>query len=267
VDRQAKDTPIRLIQLTDTHLSEDSGEQLLGLDTRESLCDVLDLVNAIETNPDHLVVTGDVGGVGEPGSYQCLLDLLAQHLPLPMNWLPGNHDGPADMLTACPSACERVVELGDWLLVLLDTSVAGHVHGHLKARELQSLGATLARYPDRPTLVFMHHHPVPLDIRWLDGTQLDNADELFALLALHKQVKALSWGHVHQEFNGVKDGIQLIASPSTCIQFAPQRDDFCLDKKMPGYRWYDLHSDGRFETGVHRVADKPYGIDYDSSGY
>jgi len=184
-----------------------------------------------------------------------------------MNWLPGNHDGPADMLTACPDACERVVELGVWLLVLLDTSVLGQVHGHLKPRELQRLEATLARYPDRPTLVFIHHHPVPLNSAWLDSTRLDNANELFNILAPHKQVKALSWGHVHQEFDDLHQGIQLIATPSTCIQFAPGRDDFCLDRKMPGYRWYELHSDGQFETGVNRVTDKPYGIEFDSGGY
>ena len=36
---------------------------------------------------------------------------------------------------------------------------------------------------------------------------------------------------------------------------------------MPGYRWFDLHPDGRIETGVSRVSGKHYIIDYKSAGY
>ncbi|MBT8148658.1 MAG: phosphodiesterase, partial [Gammaproteobacteria bacterium] len=76
--------------------------------------------------------------------------------------------------------------------------------------------------------------------------------------------------HVHQEFNGTDarvPGAQLIASPSTCIQFAPHSDDFKLDTLMPGYRWLDLHADGRITTGVSRVRDAELSMDLASSGY
>ncbi len=36
---------------------------------------------------------------------------------------------------------------------------------------------------------------------------------------------------------------------------------------MPGYRWFDLHDDGSFDTGVNRVTGKEYVIDYKSAGY
>ena len=72
---------------------------------------------------------------------------------------------------------------------------------------------------------------------------------------------------MHQEFNGEKDGLPIIATPSTCIQFSPNSDDFKVDTAMPGYRWFNLHNDGQFETDVVRLPHKDYGIDYESGGY
>jgi Icc protein len=258
---------IRLLQLSDTHFGEVSGERLLGLDPEESLSDVLACVRANESGFDHLVLSGDVATEGCPASYQRVLKLLARDLPLPMHWLPGNHDGPVDMLAARPTSRESVFELGDWLCIMLDSKAPGEVSGRLAEEELNMLEDALVRHPGRPTLVFLHHHPVCLGSGWLDGNMLQNPEALFAILTRFEQVKALSWGHVHQEYRGDYEGIQLIASPSTCIQFAPRIDAFTLDRQMPGYRWYELHSDGRFDTGVVRVPNKSYGIDFDSQGY
>jgi len=164
-------------------------------------------------------------------------------------------------------AREPIVELGNWLLILLNTGDPGKIPGYLAPSELAILERSLTQYPNRPTLVFLHHHPVPLGSEWLDGTMLRNADALFAILGQHDQVKALSWGHVHQEYSGEWKGIKLFATPSTCIQFAPGEADFTLDHNMPGFRWYHLHPDGHLETDVQRVAKKSYGIDFSSGGY
>jgi 3',5'-cyclic-AMP phosphodiesterase len=61
--------------------------------------------------------------------------------------------------------------------------------------------------------------------------------------------------------------VQLMASPSTCIQFAPDQPDFTIDAAMPGYRWFDLHADGTLRTGVSRVANVALDLDMASSGY
>jgi len=36
---------------------------------------------------------------------------------------------------------------------------------------------------------------------------------------------------------------------------------------MPGYRWFHLHDDGSYETGVQRIAQRELGIEYGSNGY
>ena len=61
--------------------------------------------------------------------------------------------------------------------------------------------------------------------------------------------------------------MRLLASPSTCIQFAPGSEDFNVSTEAPGYRWLRLHADGRLETGVERVKDFAFTVDYASNGY
>jgi Icc protein len=94
-----------------------------------------------------------------------------------------------------------------------------------------------------------------------------NADAFFAVTDRYPQVKAIVWGHVHQDFRGKRNGVELVATPSTCVQFKPKCDDFTVDTQMPGYRWFDLNDDGTFTTGVERVTGKHYVIDYKSAGY
>jgi len=58
-----------------------------------------------------------------------------------------------------------------------------------------------------------------------------------------------------------------MASPSTCVQFAPGSMNFRADDRPPGYRWLELHRDGRIDTGVSRVTDEDFPVDLDSGGY
>ena len=62
------------------------------------------------------------------------------------------------------------------------------------------------------------------------------------------------WGHVHQAFDAVQDGLVLMGSPATCFQFLPG-DDFGVDTGPPGYRRLVLHPDGRIESEVVWVAE------------
>lgn len=81
------------------------------------------------------------------------------------------------------------------------------------------------------------------------------------------RVRGVLWGHIHQELDVERNGVRLLATPSTCIQFAPRSDDFALDHLLPGYRWLRLHADGRIETGVSRLRQLDYEIDFSQDGY
>jgi Icc protein len=112
-----------------------------------------------------------------------------------------------------------------------------------------------------------HHQPVRVGSAWIDQYIVRNAEAFWALVDGQPHVKAVVWGHVHQDYRGQRNGVELIATPSTCIQFKPLCDDFTVDTLMPGYRWFDLSEDGSLTTGVERVTGKQYQIDYKSAGY
>ena len=113
----------------------------------------------------------------------------------------------------------------------------------------------------------LHHQPVLVGSKWIDQYIVRNADAFFGVLDRFTNVKAVVWGHVHQDFSGKRKSVDLFATPSTCVQFKPLCDDFTVDTLMPGYRWFDLKDDGTLTTGIERVTGKEYVIDYKSAGY
>lgn len=49
-------------------------------------------------------------------------------------------------------------------------------------------------------------------------------------------------------------GARLLGAPSTCVQFLPGAAHCAVDTRPAGYRWLDLHDDGRIDSGVRRLA-------------
>lgn len=259
--------PIRLLQITDCHLGSERGDQLLGLDTDQSFRDVLNDL-AGQDDPDIIVCTGDISNDSSAQSYQRFVDITKEYFPtIPLAWLPGNHDDPLNMDLAQPSPIEAAHRIGGWNLIFLDSRIPMEEGGNLPPRELVRLRNQLNEYYSMPTIVFMHHQPVPVGSTWLDTYVINNAQELFAVVEDFPNVRALCWGHVHQAYDSYHNDIRLLATPSTCVQFKPLEADFTLDTAMPGYRFMDLYSDGRLETMVSRVKDKRYEIDFASLGY
>lgn len=261
--------PVRLIQITDTHLGALDGARLLGLDTDQSLQDVLELIGREQSRFAALICTGDIASDPESDCYRRFIDILREHFSCPLGWLPGNHDLARVMNTLehPHKPASRLMTLGQWNIVLLDSSVPGHVHGEFTEDELVFLQDTLAAAPETHTLVMLHHQPVPVGSEWIDQYLVRNHRAFFEVIERHPQVKAISWGHVHQTYEQRRGDTLLLATPSTCVQFKPGCDDFTVDTALPGYRWLDLYPDGRIQTGVSRVRDKQYNIDYRSAGY
>jgi Icc protein len=110
-------------------------------------------------------------------------------------------------------------------------------------------------------------HGVVVGSRWIDTIGVDNADAFFAIVDRFPQVRAIVWGHIHQDFYAERNGVALMASPSTCVQFKPRQSDFGLDDMPPGFRWLNLYEDGRIATRVERIEARLREVDLESSGY
>ena len=259
---------VLLVQLTDSHLFASSNGKLLGMDTAESLGRVVDLVLAEQPRVDLLLATGDLSQDGSLASYERFRQL-SERIEAAARWCPGNHDELAAMQQAAGERAlmDPVLDIGNWRVVMLDTLVPGSVHGMLRDEQLALLDKALGDAPQRHHLICLHHHPVTIGSRWMDGIGLRNRDELFRIVDRHPGVRALLWGHIHQEFDGSRASVRLLATPSTGVQFTPGSESFDVDKQAPGYRWLRLHADGRLETGVSRVVGVDFEVDYSVKGY
>ena len=261
---------VRVVQLTDTHLCHSRGGKLLGVDTDRSLQAVIDLVKSERPAVDLLLATGDLSDQGAPDAYVRLQEYFDQLTPDHF-WLPGNHDDRAAMTdnAAHPLRLVRELRVGRWQVVMLDSQVPGEVGGELGRDELRMLEQALKAAAEQQlfSLVCLHHQPVAIGCDWLDEQMVADADAFFALLERFPQVRGVLWGHVHQQVDRYRGGIRLLASPSTCVQFAPGSEDFKADASPPGYRWLELQPDGGLDTGVSRVRDMTFDVDLDSGGY
>jgi 3',5'-cyclic-AMP phosphodiesterase len=258
-----------LLLISDCHLGKNPTENLGGVITAESLAHVLQEAISQETNFDLVLCSGDISNDGTQESYDRFVQLVQKHIPsTPIAWLPGNHDDPAGMfnhLTAPPIS--DFVQLGNWRLILLNSRVPFEERGELSQNELNRLERILQEDPHAPTLIFLHHQLVPVGSIWVDQYVVSNADKFFDIVDQYSNVRAVSWGHVHQEFLERRRGVDLIATPSTCVQFLPNSPDFAIDTLKPGYRTYKLHSSGHYATNVKRVVAHNYAIDHALTGY
>lgn len=260
---------VRVLQITDTHLFAGSDGCLLGLNTEQSLRAVLATVANRRTAADFVLATGDLAHDGSADAYRRFFTHM-NGIGLPVYCLPGNHDEARALRQMDARGQCRVSDhatFGDWEFIFLDSTIPGSEGAHLTAPTLDMLERRLQAVPDRHTLVCLHHQPVPMGSRWLDTMAVDNPEAFFSVIDRYPQVRAIVWGHVHQELESRRGDVLLLATPSTCIQFMPGSENFAVDTAAPGYRWLDLHPDGRIDTGIERIDAIPGRIDLAAGGY
>ncbi|MFA9459472.1 3',5'-cyclic-AMP phosphodiesterase [Thiohalorhabdus methylotrophus] len=246
----------KIVQITDTHLFAEAHGRLGEVDVDASLTAVLAAVRRDHGDAELVLASGDLAQEEVAASYTRLDEHLAA-LPAPVYCLPGNHEDKALLAEQCARGrlrCDRRILVPGWQLVLLDSARPPEPGGHLEAEELTFLEACLAEHPDRAALVVLHHPPVSVNSPWMDAMRVDNAPALLEVLDRHPAVRAVVFGHVHQQFETVRNGVRYLASPSTCLQFRPGAAVSSYDDRPPGFRWLRLGADGGLETAVERVA-------------
>ena len=261
-------SPLLIAQVTDIHLFANPTQELLGLPTAKSFHAVLEQLQKLLPQPDLLLLTGDLSQDETPESYQYLQDRL-KPWGIPTYWLPGNHDQPsviAQVFNQAPISPKKSFSAGGWQFLLLSSAVSGSVYGELSPESLAWLDLQLQQNREQPTLISFHHPPFSVHSDWLDRISLRNADDLFAVIDRHPQVRLVVFGHIHQEFERSRHGVSYLGCPSTCFQFMPESDTFALDNANPGFRLIKLYADGSFHTQVERV-EYAYQLYTGANGY
>jgi Icc protein len=224
-----------IAQLSDPHVTA-AGRRLYGrVDSGAALRLAVSRIGSLRPSPDCVVVSGDLVSDGRADEYAQLAELLSP-LAMPVHLLPGNHDdrrmlasafaaAPARLrqqFAAAPLLCQRIdgpAADGEPLtLLLLDTLVPGEEGGEIGTAQLAWLD-TACPAAD-PALLFLHHPPFSTGIAGMDAIGCRGAERLADWLAAHRNVVALSCGHVHRAVFTRFAGIAATIAPSTAHQIA-----------------------------------------------
>ena len=260
---------LKLLQITDTHLFANREKDLLGIKTVKSYDAVIKHAAKYAGKCSAVLCTGDLSQDHSAQSYVDFSDRI-KTLKMPCYWLPGNHDMQEVMLPSLLSeglAQAKQIISEYWQIILLDSQVSGVPYGHLSESQLTFLKEKLQQYPNKHTLIAVHHHVLPVGSAWLDQHILKNNEQFIALISQFNNVNAVLSGHVHQDFDIEHKGVRYLTSPSTCVQFKPQNNDFAVDDKAPGYRYLVLAKSGKITTQVERIDIGEFKTDANATGY
>jgi 3',5'-cyclic-AMP phosphodiesterase len=213
--------PFFLVQLSDPHI----GADWTSADPVARLAAAVETARAVCPRPDAVLVTGDLTDHATDDEYEQVRELLAP-LGDPLYVLPGNHDdrGALRRHFGVPGAdgepVQYAADLGPLRLVVLDTTRPGEDPGALDAERLGWLDEELARAPQMPTLLAMHHPPLRTGVPAWDELGLPDADRhaLGEVIGRHPQVRRIVGGHVHRTMTGELAGRAVLTVPSTYVQ-------------------------------------------------
>jgi Icc protein len=226
-----------ILHLTDLHLPATLGDRVGGFDTYACLDRVLEACASRSPELDLVVLTGDQTEDAGAAVHQRLRNQLARYAGRFLA-VPGNHD-----LAAATEAVwggEASVEVAQWRLIGVDTTVSGAPHGDI---DVEHLCARLDRLDERWTMLAMHHPPLS-PARHPDFL-LRRAEQLLRALRDRPHIRAVLTGHVHTPFEATVGRCAVLGGPSTAIPVAHAGESFVVGADVPiGARIVKLENDG-----------------------
>jgi Icc protein len=227
---------LRILHLSDTHVTGDGALHQGTVDTRAALTALLEHVDGVD-GVGLVVVSGDVSEDGSPESYATVRDLVggwAERHGAAFVTVPGNHDqregfrrvlfdghvlgegGRPLMHTmehhdpAVPVRGQSVV--AGRRIVTVDTSVPGAGYGELSLIAADHLRAALTEPAPHGSVVVLHHPPLPAPTSLHDALKLRNPGDLAAVLR-GTDVRVVLGGHYHHHFAGSIGGVPVLVAP------------------------------------------------------
>ncbi len=241
----------KLVQVTDCHLLADASVKFKQVPPKYSLQQVCSHIQQKHADADVLLLTGDLSQDGSEASYHHLLEMV---LPIDLDTyaLAGNHDDPEAMQAVFDKKIylDKSLSLNNWRVLLLESTVASEVHGHLRNDELIWLERQIKAAAEEYFLLALHHQPVPTGSRWLDDIGLENASELWDMSKAYPNIRLLIHGHTHQANYYQINRIACYGGPSSWRWFAANTDSHQMAHLPPAYRVIELFEDGTHASWI-----------------
>lgn len=230
---------LQIVQISDTHLSNEAPQRLKDLEN------CIRAINQLDTPPEVVVHTGDITHNGLAQEYHSARQLLDQ-LTAPYFVIPGNRDKRAPLCNEFVDERYQIPKQG-WVqysvedypvrLIMVDTVSTNTNKGELCTARLEHLETMLSADTTKPVALFLHHPPYKA-IGIPDPYQYDNwndVEKLATLLARYKNICGMYCGHVHRFIDGSIAGIN--ASAITCLAGDLRKGEVSdAERKKPVYK-------------------------------
>ncbi|MFI5061487.1 MAG: metallophosphoesterase family protein [Actinomycetales bacterium] len=188
---------LRILHLSDTHLFGHGRLHYGIVDTLAALDRVLEWAAELDS-VDVVVASGDLSDDGSPESYRLLDDRLqawAGSRGAQIAYAMGNHDL-SEGFEAILGSRERVLWVGGFRIVTVDSTVPGAGYGLVDGERLRRLADALAQPAPNGTVVVLHHPPVPPTTGLFETLQLVDPVPLLEVCAA-ADVRLILAGHYH----------------------------------------------------------------------
>jgi 3',5'-cyclic-AMP phosphodiesterase len=246
-------TPLlTFVHLSDTHLPGRTGLTNDGMPhAHGNARAVIAQINALPYHLDFVLLTGDVGHdpVRET-DYLAARSTLSQLRPK-LHVICGEHDRPKWLhhvvMGRVPDTYYYTFEANGVQVACLDSTNGREEQGSLGDQQLAWLDKLATQPSDRPFVVAVHHHPVPLGAASGEAGLTDGAAMHQILLKARYRLRCVLFGHIHEAVNVIRDGITYASAHSTWYQLrswhgqeAPVKDMV----HMPGFNVVTLLDNG-----------------------
>ncbi len=224
--------PIYFVHISDSHIGPTADYTRHGHRALPCAQRMVAIINAMPTQPDFVIHTGDVVTNPHPDSYALAAETFSQ-INVPVYYATGNHDtsrelhqymtmGPKQDFQDDPDVLSYAFEVKGERFVVLDGRAPAELdpHGLLSEAQLDVLRREAT--PAGPPLTVITHFPaLPLNSPWMDANMLIlNGEEMHrALLPARDRLRGVFYGHIHQARQSRQDGIAYNAAASMLGQF------------------------------------------------
>jgi Icc protein len=247
---------ILIAQISDCHLPAKREQTYRGINPYRCLQALIPKVKALK--PGLLLATGDLSEDGSRLSYQALKEIF-RPLGVPVLALPGNHDDPELLSEVFPGSPVNTIGVsthGAWKIIRLNSCLPGKPEGRLGETSLAALERFLKQHTDSPILIALHHQPIDIGSPWIDKYRLFGSQAFLSLIDQNPNIRAVTWGHVHQVFESDRNGTHMLGCPSSAINGRTIAPRFTPDTIGPACRWLELREDKTLLSGIIQARGK-----------
>jgi len=227
-----------IAQITDLHYGGGSG--CFKDSNVERLRSIRSAIAELRIAPDMLVITGDLTEDGTTEQYLKLKDELAA-LKTPIFLALGNHDNRSAFSEVFPHYAlqdgfvQYTIDDQPVRIIVLDTLEEGRHGGAFCESRGEWLETELAKQPNQPTLIALHHPPIASGIDWL--TADPNADwvrRLNRIISKYDNIVHMISGHIHRTIHTKFAGTTLSVLDAIAPQVALELGT--IDENKPDNR-------------------------------